>query len=337
MDWIWGAHEAVSVTLATMETMLAMMEEFPSFKFSQSQASVYRIVEEYAPEILEKIKQRVKEGRWEVTASTWVETDKNMPSGESLTRHLLYTKEYFNSIFGIAKDDLVIDFEPDTFGHNLNVPEICASGGIQYYYHCRGRIGADVASRWQSPSGSELLLYSEPWWYNSEAATATACFAPELTRLTKSKTRLRVYGVGDHGGGPTRRDIKRFIAMNNWPLYPKFTFGRLVDYFAALEKSREKFPLHKGEINFVFDGCYTTQTRIKAGNRKAERLMADAEFYSAQALLLTEHPYPLKSLSGAWTKILCAPCWPTCAPGASRLRPPCVKSAPTPSQTCSMA
>ena len=304
MNWMWGYHETVSVTLATMETMLTLMDEFPSFTFSQSQASVYKMVEEYAPAMFEKIKQRVKEGRWEVTASTWVETDKNMPSGESLARHILYTKDYFASAFGVNRDSLVIDFEPDTFGHNASVPEICAAGGVKYYYHCRGQVGENVACRWQSPSGSELLIYTEPWWYITKADNTAACYAPELSRLTGSKTLLRVYGVGDHGGGPSRRDISRFIEMNSWPLYPKFTFGKISDYFGILEKSRGKLPLIKGEINFLCDGCYTTQTRIKAGNRKGERLMADAEFYSSAALVLADHPYPGKQLSDAWIKIL---------------------------------
>ncbi|MDR0451172.1 MAG: glycosyl hydrolase-related protein [Treponema sp.] len=304
MNWMWGFNETVSVTLSTMETMLQLMDEYPSFTFSQSQASVYRIVEEYAPGLFEKIRQRVKEGRWEVLASTWVETDKNMPSGESLTRHILYTKEYFAETFGIARDDLLIDFEPDTFGHNRNVPEICASGGVKYYYHCRGQAGDKIAYRWQSPSGKELLIFTEPFWYNWNADSAIADYAPEFARLTGTKTILRVYGVGDHGGGPSRQDINRFIEMNSWPLYPQFSFGRLKDYFAILEKNRDALPLLKDEINFICDGCYTTQTRIKAGNRKAERLLADAEFYSGAALFWAEQPYPGKLLADAWRKTL---------------------------------
>jgi alpha-mannosidase len=304
MNWMWGFNETVSVTLSTMETMLHLMDEYPSFTFSQSQASVYKIVEEYAPGLFEKIRQRIKEGRWEVLASTWVETDKNMPSGESLTRHLLYTKEYFAETFGIARDDLVIDFEPDTFGHNRNVPEICVSGGVKYYYHCRGHVGDKVAYRWQSPSGKELLVLTEPWWYNCNIDNTIADYAPELARLTETKTILRVYGVGDHGGGPTRRDISRLIEMDSWPLYPTFKFGRLKDYFEILEKSRDKLSLIKDEINFLCDGCYTTQTRIKAGNRKAERLLADAEFYSGAALFWADHPYPGKLLAEAWRKTL---------------------------------
>jgi alpha-mannosidase len=92
--------------------------------------------------------------------------------------------------------------------------------------------------------------------------------------------------------------------MNSWPLYPKFRFGRLRDYFAFLEQSRERLPVLDEEINFICDGCYTTQGRIKAGNRKAERLMADAEFYAGAAALMAGEPYPKENLAGAWRKIL---------------------------------
>jgi alpha-mannosidase len=304
MNWMWGYHETVAVTLATMSTMLDMMEEFPDFTFSQSQASVYRIVEEFAPELLEKIKQRVREGRWEILASTWVECDKNMPSGESLTRHILYTKEYMFKTFGLAPEELVIDFAPDTFGHSRNVPEICRSGGVRYYYHCRGHVGEKVLYRWKAPSGSDIIVYTEPFWYNSDIDTFTADYAPELARLTGSKTLLKVYGVGDHGGGPTRRDITRLREMNSWPLYPRFSFGRIKDYFDQTAERKESLPELDDEINFFSDGCYTTQTRIKAGNRKAERLMKEAEFYAGAAMVYAGQDYPGKLLAESWRKLL---------------------------------
>jgi alpha-mannosidase len=304
MNWMWGYHETVAVVLATMRTMLDMLEEFPGFTFSQSQASVYRIVEEFAPELLEKIKQRVSEGRWEILASTWVECDKNMPSGESLTRHILYTKAYISKTFGIPAEDLVIDFEPDTFGHSRNVPEICRSGGIQYYYHCRGQIGEKVLYRWKAPSGNDIIVYTEPFWYNWDIDDSIAEYAPELARLTGSKTLLKVYGVGDHGGGPARRDITRLMEMNSWPLFPRFTFSRLADYFKGIAGQKESLPVLDNEINFLCDGCYTTQTRIKAGNRKAERLMREAEFYAGAAMVYAGRDYPGSLLAGAWQKLL---------------------------------
>ena len=151
MNWMWRWEETVAIVLDTFRTMLNLMEEYPQFRFSQSQASVYKIVEEHDPAMLEEIRKRIKEGRWEVTASTWVENDKNMSNGESLARHILYTKRTLSGMLGIDPDSLNLDFEPDTFGHSLNMPEILARGGVKYYYHCRGYDGYHLY-RWKAPS-----------------------------------------------------------------------------------------------------------------------------------------------------------------------------------------
>lgn len=112
MDWMWSYHETVASTLATFRTVLNLMEQYPEFTFSQSQASVYKMVEEYDPDMMEEIKGRIREGRWEITASAWVETDKNMPSTESLLRHIAYTKNYLQEVWGVDPDSLQIDFPP---------------------------------------------------------------------------------------------------------------------------------------------------------------------------------------------------------------------------------
>lgn len=104
------------------------MREYPHFTFSQSQASVYRIVEEYDPEMMREIQERIREGRWEVTATAWVETDKNQPSTESLLRHIRETRDYMRDVWGVPAEALEIDFSPDTFGHSANVPEIDSYG-----------------------------------------------------------------------------------------------------------------------------------------------------------------------------------------------------------------
>lgn len=304
MNWQWGFHETVGVTVDTFRTMLQIMEEYPGFKFSQSQASVYRILEQYAPEMLEEVKARVKEGRWEVTASTWVETDKNMPSGESLSRQYLLAKRYLEKLFGLAPEDLPVDFEPDTFGHNANVPELAAHAGVKYYYHCRGRLTREIVSRWRAPSGAELLIFTEPVWYGSEINYHVAEDALAMEEATHSRTLLKVYGVGDHGGGPTRLDLDRLVEMDGWPVYPKFTFSTLRQYFETIDRQRENYPLVEGEINFLCDGCYTTQTRIKTGNRRSQRALASAELLAVQSSLRTGKAYPAQMLDDAWEKVL---------------------------------
>jgi len=303
MNWMWGYDQTVAVTLDTFRTMLNLMKEYPDFTFSQSQASVYKIVEENDPAMLAEIKARVKEGRWELTASTWVETDKNMPNGESLSRHILYTKEYLSKLFDIDPDTLNFDFEPDTFGHNINVPEILCDGGVKYYYHCRGN-DVEYLYRWQSPSGKSIVVHRDPFWYNGEINEDMASHLPAFCDEYGMKTTLKVYGVGNHGGGATRRDIERLKELNNWPVYPAVVFGTFAQYFAELEKVKEKLPLVDRELNFVFTGCYTSQSRIKMSNRVGEAKMNEAEAFSAISSALAGGEYPGAAYKEAWKKVL---------------------------------
>ena len=181
MNWQWGWDETVGVVLDTLRTMLDIMNEYPEYKFSQSQASVYKIVEDYDPEMLEEIKQRVKEGRWEVTAATWVECDKNMPSGESLARQMLYAKAYLTKLFDLPEGYLSIDFEPDTFGHSRFVPEMLNEAGIKYYYHCRGKGSGEQLYRWVGPSGAEVLVNREANFYFTNVDELMALHAFDLS------------------------------------------------------------------------------------------------------------------------------------------------------------
>lgn len=302
MNWMWRFDETVAITLDTMRTMLDLMKEYPAYKFSQSQASVYQIVETYAPELLEEIRARVKEGRWEVTASTWVEGDKNMPNAESQARHLLYTRQYLTRLLDLKPDHFHIDFEPDTFGHALNVPEILSSGGVRHYYHCRGDQGP-VLYRWQAPSGNSILVYRDPYWYGTYVEPDWVMFVPAVCQEYGMNTALRMYGVGDHGGGPTRRDLERIQDMATWPVYPDMRFGTFGEFFAAAEKVADRLPVVKQELNFIFPGCYTTQTRIKRANRLSEAALYSSETFRAISALQGQS-YPGVEFARAWQNAL---------------------------------
>jgi alpha-mannosidase len=302
MNWMWGYHETVAATLDTFRTVLNFIDEYPEFTFAQSQASVYKIVQEHDPRMLQRIKERVKEGRWEVTASTWVEADKNMPNTESHVRHILYTKQYLSELFGLDKDDMMIDFEPDTFGHSKFIPTILQAGGVRYYYHCRG-YDKEVAYRWRSPSG-EVLVYREPFWYNGSPTPDMALYAIEFFKAYGSKYSLKVYGVGDHGGGPTRRDIEKIIRMKEYPIYPNVKFGTYREFFQKLEEVKDKLSVIEGELNFVFDGCFTTQSRIKMANRLSEATAEETEKFLVFSNLLSVYEYPKDKIREAWINIL---------------------------------
>ncbi|GHU68537.1 alpha-mannosidase [Clostridia bacterium] len=308
MNWQWGWEETVAATLATFRTILGMMDEYPQFTFSQSQASVYKIVEDYAPELMPAIKQRIAEGRWEITATAWVETDKNMPDTESLIRHIEQTRKYLRNTWDVDPASLKVDFSPDTFGHSAFLPELNTFGEVPYYYHCRGHQTKNILYRWIAPSGSEILIYMEPFWYNSGVNPESALGAIDIAKINGGlKTSLIVYGVGDHGGGPTRRDIEQVLEMKEWPVFPQLTFGTLHEYFKRAESVRENLPVADYELNTIFAGCYTTQSRVKRGNRRAEAALLDAEALIERARIQANLPVSKATsslLDGAWRNVL---------------------------------
>ena len=305
MDWMWGYNETVSATVSTFSTMLDIMDEYPDFCFSQSQASVYEIIDKFAPELHDRIKQRIDEGRWEVTASAWVETDKNMPSTESLLRHIKYTKNYMRDNWGVDPDNLEVDFSPDTFGHSANLPELDTYGGVKYYYHCRALKEPYALYRWKGQSGKELLMYCEQHWYNSAITPKIGLGLLDISeRSAGFKTGLIVYGVGDHGGGPTRRDVNRAIEMMEWPIFPKLKFGTFREFFKKAETVRSSLPLVDHELNFLLTGCYTTQSRIKYGNRMSEKALSDSETVSALAEIYADRKMNAKNIEKAWQNVL---------------------------------
>lgn len=305
MNWMWSFDETVAATVATFTTMLRIMDEYPTFTYAQSQTSVYKIIDDYAPALKPRIQERIREGRWEITSSAWVETDKNMPDGESLLRHIRLTKEYLRDHWDIDPDSLGIDFSPDTFGHSANVPEIDLSAGVKYMYHCRGLDGNNALYRWRGASGAELLVYREQDWYNSAINPEIAMRVFDISnRCAGLKTGLVVYGVGDHGGGPTRRDVERALEMMDWPIFPAIRFGTFGEYFRIAESVRNEVPVVEGEMNCTFPGCYTTQSRIKRGNRRSERALLEAESAVAMAHLGTGYDMAHHTLDGAWQNTL---------------------------------
>lgn len=307
MNWMWRYDETVAITLSTFETMLRIMDEYPDVCFSQSQASVYEIVEKYGTEeMLEKIRRYVCEGRWEVTASTWVEGDKNMPSGEAMARHQLYTKKYLSGLLDIPEESLDVDFEPDTFGHSANVPEILAKGGVKYYYHSRGSQLAPI-SRWRSASGAEVIIYEDLSDTSYNYYYLDHNFADYVMHACpgRIRTSMRLYGMGDHGGGPSRKDIEKLIDMMNWPIFPTIKFGTMREYFHEIEeKYYDELPVITGPLNYVFTGCYTSQSRIKAANRIAEAALHDSELFAAAAHTRLGTKYHTERYRTVWQNTL---------------------------------
>jgi alpha-mannosidase len=294
MNWMWSWQETVATTHDTFQSVLQLMREYPALTYSQSQASVYALMEKYHPELFEEIKARIAEGRWEVTAVHWVEGDKNLASGESIARHLLYTRQYTKEKFGLDAAELPLDWEPDTFGHANTIPTILAQGGVKFYYACRLGGGFDHAVTgefprpklfwWQGPDGSRVLVNKESTWYNSyvNIGDNIALPAVEFFKDTQLTDWLNVYGIGNHGGGPTRVEIEYLQETVTWPIYPSVTFGTAKGWYEKVAASDlSHLPVLDHELNYEFTGCYTTQTLITQANRFGENYCIEAETLAA--------------------------------------------------------
>lgn len=294
MNWLWLWPETIDVCKNTFSTMLNLLNTYPDFRFSQSQASTYIIMEQLYPEIFKQIQEKVKEGKWEITGGTWVEGDMNMASGESITRQLMYARRYFKEKFNVESE---IAWEPDTFGHAWSVPQILAKSGIKYYYFCR--CGKDQrVFWWQSPDGSRVLAYNFGW-YSDTINDRIYNYPFEIARRYGVKDGMSVYGVGDHGGGPTIKDIEKAKELQRRELFPtvKFNFAR--DFYETLLSKKTDWPTIDDELNFVFQGCYTSHSDIKKMNRISESLLPEAEAFSALAMMYG-YKYPQSDFVEAW-------------------------------------
>ncbi len=301
MNWMWSWPETVAVTNDTFTTVDRLMDEYPDFTFSQSQASTYFLTEQHLPELFERVRARIDEGRWEVTASTWVEGDSNCAMGETLCRHPLYTRRYVQERLGLAPESVTITWQPDLFGHPHTLPGILARAGVKRYYFCRGGRGPRLFW-WQGPDGSRVLAFDDAvLWYNGQ-------ITPDMTRLlfdferdTGLKDYLFVYGVGDHGGGPTRRDLEAAADMNRWPVWPTVKLSTTDAFFGIAEMHvKADLAVVTDELNFVFEGCYTSHSNIKRANRFSETALVEAEAVALIARGVCEMPYPADALRMAW-------------------------------------
>jgi len=296
MNWLWPWKNTVDTVRNTFNTMVSLMERHPDLLFSQSQAVTYRIAEERFPELFEKIKSNMKDGRWEVTAAMWVEADLNMGGTEALVRQLLYGKRYVKDKLGVEPE---ICWEPDTFGHVWTFPQILRKSGIKYYYFTRCGKGHPLFW-WEGPDGSRVLAFTSV--YNNVVSPRNIVdISQRLHERYGLKTSMFVYGVGDHGGGPTIEDVEAAHEIQKKPALPQVSFSSAQEFFKEIETQLNEvsIPVVKDELNYIFDGCYTTHGDIKRYNRLCERLLVDAE-----KLGIMSGVYSREKLHKAWLNML---------------------------------
>lgn len=301
MAWLWRYTETIDVTLATFRSALDNLRRYPDFRFSHGQAHSYSWVEARDPAMFKEIQKYVQEGRWEITGGTWVESDGNMPSGEAFARQYLYGKRYFKSRFGV---DVTNGYHPDTFGHAASLPQILGRSGMQTYTFFRPG-DEERMFWWETPDGSRIFAHHPSNWYGTWSGVPdTIWTSAERTRKKFAVNDVvQFFGVGDHGGGPTRRQIEQIEQLGKIQMYPKTRISSFGTFYGALVPQRTSAPVERGEQNFVFEGCYTSQAAIKHNNRKAEALLPAAEIFAAIAVSYGG-TYEAERLERAWQNVL---------------------------------
>ncbi len=316
MAWLWPWTETVEVVRNTFQSVLDLMREYPDLKFTMSSARTYEWMQEKYPDLFREIQQRVKEGRWEVIGGMWVEPDLNMPDGESLVRQILVGKRYFQKNFGV---DIKIGWNPDSFGYNWQLPQVYKKSGIDYFVTSKLLWATDYTKFpyrlfwWQAPDGSRLLSYFPHEYANQfEADQITKDFsfyAPLIygPKVSDHPEMLYLYGIGDHGGGPTRTMLDRADQLRDpKTVFPKISFSTASSFFADLQNElpQLKVPTWNGELYFEYHrGVYTSQSETKRRIRRDEQLTLDAEKYASLAWLLG-WAYPQADFELAWKNLL---------------------------------
>ena len=295
MNWLWTYSETMKMCNDNLRQAVAFMEEYPDYTMLQSQASVYRFVEMVDPPLFEQVKKYVREGRLELAGGMWTEGDMNLSSGEAISRTFLLGQRYFQRHFGQMAH---IGWLPDNFGHVSQMPQILQQAGCDYFYfhRCKPYKGTFW---WVGTDGSKVLCYSND--------TYNGGIWPELKnefqRLVPDKHRLlHITGVGDHGGGPTRANIEMVHQLDKTPGYPAVKFTTAGNFFDKVAGEMDGRPTHHGEMQFIFEGCYTTVAEIKEGNRNSENSLNRSEFFNTLRWLQGD-VYPASELRDLWTTV----------------------------------
>jgi len=295
MNWLWTYSETMKMCNDNLRQTVAFMNEFPDYTMIQSQASVFKFVEMVDPSLFEQVKKYVRDGRLELAGGMWTEGDANLSSGEAISRSFLLGQRYFRQHF----DQMArIGWLPDNFGHISQMPQILKQGGCDYFYfhRCKPYKGTFW---WVGTDGSKVLCFANDTYNGS----ITPELKNEFQKITPDKNRLlHITGVGDHGGGPTRTNIEMVHQLGKTQGYPAVKFTTVQNFFNRVSGEMDGRPTHHGEMQFIFEGCYTTVAEIKEGNRNSENSLYRSEFFNTLRWLHGDE-YPSKELRDLWTTV----------------------------------
>lgn len=299
--WLWDWQEGYTEVRNTFRSALMRMEETKSWFFSASSAQYYKWIEETEPELFEEIRQRVREGRWNIVGGWWIQPDCNLPSGESFCRQSLYGQRYFYEKFGVtAKTGYCVD----SFGHNVGIVQILRKSGLENYVFSRP--GAHERNLpplfdWVGTDGKSVRAARIPIGYESNSL-------PELQEKSRKFDQIReasdteqmlFYGVGNHGGGPTVEMLKWLEEVRTEKNY---VYSSTDGYFLS-QKDKDVSQFF-GDLGKHAAGCYSACAALKQANRRAENYLLTAEKFSCIAKELFGEAYPSQRIREAWERVL---------------------------------
>ena len=310
--WLWRWTEGYEEVRATFRSALDRMKETPDFTFTASSACFYAWVKVCDPEMFEEIRARVKEGRWEIVGGWWVEPDCNIPEGEAFVRHGLYSQRFFEREFGVRAR---AGFNPDSFGHAGTLPQILRKMDIEYYAYMRPeppwemQYPEGTTFRWRAKDGSEVVACAIPHGYagDGERVIEKIKRLPSYPYLNPGQKHiLGFYGVGNHGGGPTKQAIAAIRKAQKDRTLPDAPFSTLEGYFEAFLKSPcgKAMPSIDQDLQHHARGCYSAHSEMKRMNRKAEHGLMAAERLATAAGLVTGRAYSQEAIEKAWQLVL---------------------------------
>lgn len=303
--WLWPWQEGYHETHATFRSALDRMTETPDFVFTASSAALYAWVEENDPTMFAEIQERVREGRWQISGGWWIEPDCNIPSGESFARQGLYGQRYFQRAFGRTAK---VGYTIDSFGHAGTLPQILQKSGLPYYIFMRpGPHEKSLPTHlfwWESADGSRVLAFRILHSYASWGDHLRQHVENIAAELTDAQPELMCfYGVGNHGGGPTKENLNTLAALQNNPDLPTLIFSSPETYFATVAQYTDGLPVVQDDLQHHASGCYSAHSGVKKWNRTAENHLLAAEKFSALASWVTEQPYS-DEFGRAWRSLL---------------------------------
>jgi len=297
--WLWEWEEGAAEAISTFRTAADLCEEFDGFVFNHNEAILYRWVEEYEPDLFARIQRLVKAGRWHIMGGWYLQPDCNMPSGESFVRQILLGRRYFSEKFGVTPT-VAINLDP--FGHTRGLAQILAKSGYTGYLFCRpGQHDCPLPANdflWEGYDGSRILGVRSPSHYNSPLGKAADKVGQFLGREGDGPV-LVLWGVGNHGGGPSRKDLRDLAKLIAETDSAEIAHSTPETYFAEIAERAQDLPVHRSDINPWAVGCYTSQVRIKQKHRLLENELFATEKMVSAAWAAGRMRYPRDELAEA--------------------------------------